>query len=191
MSEEAVLRLIPALIFLTTNSNESSRTFKEVFRLVINVVLERKGNIYGGATRSTSRISAKNMKQRAGRVARLSAGVVKHLLQNDRDRDAHESMEQMPVFDYLELLAKDEVHLLNVVASPLDTRMGLKIAYEMGLASTAGNEEPPSPREKGCVPYPDYMQCKDSALRYNWWELLGICEAVDEFIDTDSVVKRG
>ena len=59
MTEEDAKALIPAVIFLSTNTNESSRTFKESFRLVINIVKERKGNIYGIATRSTSRISAK------------------------------------------------------------------------------------------------------------------------------------
>lgn len=95
MTEEVAETLIPALIFLTTNSNESSRTFKEFFRLVINVVLERKGNIYGTATRSTSRILAKSMKQRAGRVGRLWPGAVYNLIYSSRDRDAHGRMEQL------------------------------------------------------------------------------------------------
>ena len=126
MPEEDAKALIPALIFLSTNANESSRTFREFFRLVMNIVTERKGNIYGVATRSTSRISAKSMKQREGRVGRLSPGAVLNLLWNSHYRDAHERMEQLPVLDYLELLAKDEVYLLNAVGFPIDTRMGTR-----------------------------------------------------------------
>lgn len=80
---------------------------------------------------------------------------------------------------------------MNVIGSPLDTRMGMKVAYEMGLASIAGDEKPPSPRERGSVSYPDYMDCEGSAPKHDWWELLELCEAIDEFNDTDNIVKRG
>lgn len=92
---EVVEALIPAILFLTTNTNESSRTFDGFFRLVLNMAEERKGNIYGVACRQTLRVSAKSMKQREGRVDRLTPGSVIHILWDPHDRDAHSIMKQV------------------------------------------------------------------------------------------------
>ena len=45
-NQEDADALIPAFFFCTTNSNESSRTFPEFCKLVLNTARERKGNVY-------------------------------------------------------------------------------------------------------------------------------------------------
>ena len=35
------------------------------------------------------------------------------------------------------------------------------------------------------------MDCEGSAPKHDWWELLELCEAIDEFNGTDNIVKRG
>ena len=72
MSRELVEALIPAILLLTTNTNESSRTFDNFYRLVLNMAFARKGNIYGVACRQTLRVSNKSMKRREGGVGRLT-----------------------------------------------------------------------------------------------------------------------
>ena len=99
-------------------------------------------------------------------------------------------MEQVKVVDYLHLLAKDEVRLLNTLGSPVDSRMGMKVAELLGLLQVKGNEKTPKPRQRGNTPYPDVMCCKEASPPYHTWEISDLCTTIDEFNAVDDIVRR-
>lgn len=92
--------------------------------------------------------------------------------------------------EFLDLLAKDDVHYLNTLGSPVDSRMGLWVASLLGLLQVDGGEELPPPRERGSTPFPDVMCCKEVVPPYTTWEMDDLCEAVDEFNEVVDSVRR-
>lgn len=99
---------VAMFIVFTTNASESSITFKRRYMLEVDICQEKKGNVYGGASRNAVMVTEERAKQRKGRVSRVSPGCCITTRYDEWDRFAHPRVGQTEIMALIEFIFDDK-----------------------------------------------------------------------------------